>query len=131
LVSSGTTDETQRMVLTPVLLGIGIAGAAITARIGLRAFQRFQGLPNAARASKFYRGGFDARMTKREAAQILSLAERTLTRAKIKEAHRKIMLANHPDRGGSPYLATKINEAKSFLDKTPGIRAYSSFARAR
>lgn len=34
---------------------------------------------------------------------------------KIKEAHRRVMIANHPDGGGSHYLAMKVNEAKDVL----------------
>jgi hypothetical protein len=30
----------------------------------------------------------------------------------VTAAHRRVILRNHPDRGGAPFLATKINEAK-------------------
>ncbi|XP_026456936.1 uncharacterized protein LOC113357709 isoform X1 [Papaver somniferum] len=33
----------------------------------------------------------------------------------IKEAHRRVMVANHPHKGGSMYLAKKINEAEGVL----------------
>lgn len=70
----------------------------------------------------FYTGGFEQKMTPKEALQILNLRESTLNKNRLRETHRKIMLLNHPDKGGSPYLATKINEAKDILEKRGGLR---------
>ncbi|KAG5674170.1 putative Mitochondrial import inner membrane translocase subunit TIM14 [Polypedilum vanderplanki] len=67
--------------------------------------------------SKYYRGGFEPKMSKREAALILGVSP-SASKSKIKDAHKKIMLLNHPDKGGSPYVAAKINEAKDLLDST-------------
>lgn len=55
-------------------------------------------------------------MNKREASLILGVSP-TASKGKIKEHFMKVMSANHPDRGGSPYLAAKINEAKDLLEK--------------
>ena len=38
-----------------------------------------------------------------------------MTAKKIRDGHKKIMLLNHPDNGGSTFIATKINEAKEYL----------------
>lgn len=66
-------------------------------------------------SSKYYRGGFEPKMNKREAALILGVSP-TASKLKVKDAHKRIMVLNHPDRGGSPYLAAKINEAKDLMD---------------
>ncbi|KAJ8303837.1 hypothetical protein KUTeg_018630 [Tegillarca granosa] len=53
--------------------------------------------------SKYYKGGFDAKMSKREAGLILGVSP-TASKAKIKEAHKRIMLLNHPDRGNHDFF---------------------------
>eukprot|EP00735_Rhodelphis_limneticus_P011232 TRINITY_DN4303_c0_g1::TRINITY_DN4303_c0_g1_i1::g.7908::m.7908 TRINITY_DN4303_c0_g1::TRINITY_DN4303_c0_g1_i1::g.7908 ORF type:complete len:112 (+),score=11.30,sp/Q8RV04/TI141_ARATH/48.65/2e-26,DnaJ/PF00226.26/1.4e-05,Pam16/PF03656.8/6.4e-05,Reductase_C/PF14759.1/0.048 TRINITY_DN4303_c0_g1_i1:80-415(+) len=99
---------------TPLLVGAGVAGAAWLARIGFETIKRASANPGFRSARKSLEG-FESVMTKREAAQILGLKEYGNTSDKIKEAHKRIMLLNHPDRGGSIFIAAKINEAKDMM----------------
>jgi len=112
-----------------ILVGLGMAAMGIGGRIVMRtAPKAISNMENVIKSmpsqldskawanSKFYKGGFEPKMTKREAALILGVSPNAPAK-KIGESHKKIMILNHPDKGGSPYLASKINEAKDFLSK--------------
>ncbi len=55
-------------------------------------------------------------MTAEQAYKILGVSV-SASREDIIMAHQKLMLKNHPDKGGSSYLAAQINQAKDYLLK--------------
>lgn len=103
-----------------IFAGAGLALAGLSTRWFLRTAAKMRSTARLTGGSPFvhyYEGGFDKtqKMSRREANLILGLREGASKDA-IRDAHRRIMISNHPDRGGSPYLASKVNEAKATLD---------------
>ena len=107
----------------PLVLG-GLGLGALAARQGLRAVQRSGVKMEVPSAFKDALGsfknkdaiqGFESPMTRPEAKKILNMKEMNPSKDSIREAHRKLLVANHPDKGGSTFIATKINEAKEVL----------------
>jgi len=109
---------------------LGLAAVGFVGRYVLRrmpnmaktmneAMKTLPNLDEALSTSKYYKGGFDPKMNRREASLILGIAP-SAKKGTIKEAHKRLITINHPDRGGSPFIASKINEAKDHLENVGG-----------
>ncbi|CAE7708354.1 pam18 [Symbiodinium pilosum] len=119
--ASDAVPSSQGSSMWPLLLG-GIGLGALAARQGLRA-ARASGvkvnfnMPAFGGFGAFGSGlqGFETPMTRAEARQILNLSSMAPNKEAVREAHRRLLIANHPDKGGSTYIASKINEAKEVM----------------
>jgi DnaJ homolog subfamily C member 19 len=113
-----------------VLLGLVTVALAITGRVGL-AFLAAAGAWALLTGTtppwmRFPQGGRDSggsrdipqgrrgAMSRAEALKVLGLEEGA-TEEQIRAAHRRLIVQIHPDKGGTSYLAAKINEAKDVL----------------
>jgi hypothetical protein len=126
------TGDMDGVVLTGPLEGRALSGLAREELLALHAAcrdeeslqlleayldRRLAGWREHADANAGARAGGAARagaMTKQEAYEVLGLAPGADAQ-QVREAHRRLMKRVHPDRGGSNFLAARINEAKALL----------------
>lgn len=115
----------------PILAAVGLATIFTSVRAGRRALLRLRQMPPEAfglindydARKPFHPGGFDDRMTVEEAKLILGITDLSgLTANQLRKKHRETMIHNHPDRGGSAYIAMKINEARDVIETQKGLK---------
>lgn len=125
---SKAQPQTVRRILHVVFVGVILIGIGLFMRFGLPHMaailgfaavfvplvQRFR---QSAHAQNMFSGtaaGRKNRMSIQLAQEVLGIDDKADEKA-IREAHRRLIYKNHPDAGGSAYLASQINEARDVL----------------
>ncbi|NXC02884.1 DJC15 protein, partial [Orthonyx spaldingii] len=101
----GQAELDRGLARSMITLGLGIATVAFAGRYVFRLWKPLeQTITEAAKRiststlSSYYKGGFEQKMSRREASLILGVSP-SAGKEKIRTAHRKIMILNHPDKG--------------------------------
>jgi DnaJ-domain-containing protein 1 len=95
------------------MCAISFGGRHLIRRMKLNRM-RTKGLANDPALIERYKLAFEDPMNRREAALILGVSS-SATEQEIHQAYKNLIMLNHPDIGGSSYLAMKINHAKDLM----------------
>lgn len=123
----GSEGDARNITLLKAVIWLGLVAALFAARLWPLAFMVLFAA-GAVMAIEFWRGDrveiaeADARPARTprrtmgldEAASVLGL-DVEASAEEIRAAHRKLIAQIHPDKGGTDYLAAKINEARDLL----------------
>jgi hypothetical protein len=127
--SNGKPFLLRAAVVVIVLVAIGLAlrglwpvamslfgGLMVYGKPVLKAFGLWQTIKGFKQTASVKNAPTTAAMDKAQARKILELEDQA-SAEEIIAAHKKMMAKNHPDKGGSTYLASQINQAKDVLLK--------------
>ena len=122
-------NQTGNVKLLKTVIWLGLVAALFAAKLWPLAFMvllaagavmgieiwRDAQIASAEKNAPSVRSG-SAQMRTEEAAEVLGLSV-DASAEDIRSAHRKLIAQIHPDKGGTDYLAGKINEARDLLLK--------------
>lgn len=124
---AGSGDQSERpmtlmklvvwLVLSAVLLAAKLwplAFMVLLAAGGVTAIEAWRARAGSADLDEAAAAPPARRMSEKEALSVLGL-KAGAGADEIRAAHRKLIAQLHPDKGGTDYLAAKINEARDYL----------------
>ncbi|NXN08019.1 DJC15 protein, partial [Indicator maculatus] len=101
----GQAELDRGLAKTMIAFGLGVATVAFAGRYAFHLWKPLgQAVTETAKRistsslSSYYKGGFEQKMSRREAGLILGVSP-SAGKAQIRTAHRRIMILNHPDKG--------------------------------
>jgi DnaJ homolog subfamily C member 19 len=118
VVGKGWVCRKHNMAHLIALAGLAIYAGSVGARTIIRRAKvnrmKNQGFTSDPKVIERYKLAFDEPMTRKEAALILGVPI-SAEENQIQQAYKILMSLNHPDKGGSSYMAMKINQAKDVM----------------
>ena len=103
------------MPIIAAVIGFIVAIVPYFSRI-IQLFSTFHFVKNILSKKNLNNNQTNKSLSKKQAREILEVSEKA-TKKEILDSYKNLMKKNHPDAGGSKYLASQLNQAKDILLK--------------